>query len=78
MLCGKVANNDTNRTRKRALRILYDDFTSSFEELLLKANQCTIHRKNLQNLMVEVYSSLRLEQNMGEKVSNLLVESGLT
>ena len=35
MFCGKVANNDVNRTNKRALRILFNDFTSSFEELLL-------------------------------------------
>ena len=58
MFCGKVANDCVNRTHKRALRILFNDFTSSFEELLQKANQCTIHRKNLQKLMVEVYNSL--------------------
>ena len=58
MFCGKVANNCVNRTHKRALRILFNDFTSSFEELLQKANQCTIHRKSLQKLMVEVYNSL--------------------
>ena len=58
MLCGKVANNDINRTHMRALCILFNDFKSSFEELPLKANQCIIHRKNLQKLMVEVYSSL--------------------
>ena len=62
MFCGKVANNDVNRTHKRVLRILFNDFTSSFEELLLKANQCAIHPKYLQKLMVEVYSSL-MQQN---------------
>ena len=58
MFCGKIANNNANRTLKGALRILFNNFTSSFEELVLKANQCTIHRKNLKKLMVEVYSTL--------------------
>ena len=40
------------------LLVHFNDFISSFGELLLKANQCTIHRKNLQKLIVEVYSSL--------------------
>ena len=35
-----------------------NDVTSSFQEMLLKANQCTIHRKDLQKLIVEVNSSL--------------------
>ena len=61
MFCEKIANNDVFGTHKRALHILYNDFTSSFEELLLKANQCTIHRKNLQKLIVEVYCSLALQ-----------------
>ena len=47
ILCGKVVNNDANRTHMRALRILFNYFTSSFEELLLKSNHCTIHKKKL-------------------------------
>ena len=43
----KIAINDVNRTLNRALRILCSDFTSSFEVLLLKANECAIHRRNL-------------------------------
>ena len=58
MFCGKVANNDLNRTHKRALRILLNDYTSTFNELLHRGNECTIHQKNLQKLMLEVYNSL--------------------
>ena len=58
MFCGKVANNDLNRTHKRALRILLNDYTSTFNELLHRVNECTIHQKNLQKLMLEVYNSL--------------------
>ena len=58
MFCGKVANNELNRTHKRALRILFNDYTSTFNELLHRGNECTIHQKNLQKLMLEVYNSL--------------------
>ena len=34
LFCSKVANNEINRTHKRALRTLYRDYESSFEELL--------------------------------------------
>ena len=58
MFCGKVANNDLNRTHKRGLRILLNDYTSTFNELLHRVNECIIHQKNLQKLMLEVYNSL--------------------
>ena len=58
MFCGKVANNELNRTHKRALRILFNDYTSTFNELLHRGNECTIHQKSLQKLMLEVYNSL--------------------
>ena len=45
MFCGKVANEDLNSTHKRALRVLDNDYSSSFEELLQKSNECTFHIK---------------------------------
>ena len=62
MFCGKVVNNELNRTHKRALRILFNDYTSTFNELLHRGNECTIHQKNLLKLMLEVYNSL-IQQN---------------
>ena len=58
MFCGKAANNDLNHTHKRVLQILFNDYTSTFNELLHRGNECTIHQKNLQKLMLEVYNSL--------------------
>ena len=58
MFCGKVANNDLNRTHKRALRIFFNYYTSTFNELLHRGNECTIHQKNLQKLILQVYNSL--------------------
>ena len=49
MFCGKATNKELNRSHKRALRILRNDYSSPFEELLRKSNECTIHIKNLKN-----------------------------
>ena len=57
LFCSKVANNEINRTHKRALRTLYRDYESNFEELLDRDDRKTMHTKNLQNLMVEIYKS---------------------
>ena len=61
MFCGKVAYEDLNRAHRRALRILHNDYSSSFEELLRKSNECKIHIKNLQKLMLEVYKCVNKE-----------------
>ena len=58
MFSGNVANNDLHRTHKRALRTLFNDYTSTFNELLHRGNECTIHQKNLQKSMLEIYNSL--------------------
>ena len=61
MFGGKAANKELNRSHKRALRILRNDYSSPFEELLRKSNECTIHIKNLKKLMLEVYKCLKNE-----------------
>ena len=57
MFCGKTSNREINRIHKRALRILLNDYEASFEELLRRNNEQTVHTKNLQKLMTEVYKS---------------------
>ena len=39
-----------NRVHKRALRVLLGDYDSSFEELLHKNEEVTIHEKTCKNL----------------------------
>ena len=58
LFCSKVANNEINRTHKRARRTLYRAYESTFEELLDRNDAKTTLRKNLQNLMVEIYKSM--------------------
>ena len=60
LFCRKGANNEIYRTHTRALRGLYGDRESTIEELLDKDKSMTIHTKNLQMLMVEVYKQLTI------------------
>ena len=58
LFCSKGANNEINRTHKRARRALYGNYESTFGEPLDKDKSLTIHKKNLQRLMVEIYKTL--------------------
>ena len=55
MFYDRNINMKINRLHERALRIVYKDDVSSFEELLRKDKGFTIHERNLQKLAIEVY-----------------------
>ena len=61
MFCGKTSSREINRIQKRALRILFNDYEASFEELLQRNNEHTVHTKNLHKLMTEVFKSLNCQ-----------------
>ena len=48
-------NNRINNIQERSLRIIYEDYTSTFEELLEKDKSVTIHIRNVQILAIELY-----------------------
>ena len=48
-------NNKTNRLHERCLRVIYNDKTSSFEQLLASDNYVSIHHSNIQTLVIEMY-----------------------
>ena len=52
MIHSRGLNNKINRIHERALRIVYDDNRSSFEDLLNKDKSVTIHQRNLQQLAI--------------------------
>ena len=58
MFHSRTTNNKTNRLYERALRIVYSDFKSSFEGLLMKDNSFSIHERNIQSLAIEIYKFL--------------------
>ena len=48
-------NNKVDHIHERALGIVYQDFQSSFSDLLVKDNSFTIHQKILQLLVIEIF-----------------------
>ena len=55
MCHSKGLNNRINKIQERALRIVYDDQISSFDDLLIKDKSVTIHTRNVQLLATEMY-----------------------
>ena len=48
-------NKKINRIQERTLQIVYRDYESSFKELLRNNKSITIHQKNLQYFLIEIY-----------------------
>ena len=58
MLHSRTLNNKINRIHERALRTVYCDYNSSFNELLDKDGSFTVHQSNVQSLAIEIYKYL--------------------
>ena len=56
-ICDRTPNNKINRIHERALRISYEDMRSDFDTMLLGDTAGSIHIRNLQLLMIEVYKT---------------------
>ena len=48
-------NNKINKLHERALRLVYNDRSSSFRELLKRDKSVTIHERNIQVLLTEIF-----------------------
>ena len=57
MFHDRNVHNKINHLHERALRIVYKDDYSSFDELLNKDNAITIHQRNIHSLAIELYKS---------------------
>ena len=55
MFHSRKLNNKINKLHERALRIVYKDDYSTFNDLLARDGSCTIHHHNLQLLAIEMY-----------------------
>ena len=51
----RTQNNRVNKIHERALRLVYQDEISTFEDLLEKDKSFTIHERNVQGLGIELY-----------------------
>ena len=57
MFCDRYLNNKINHIHKKALRIAYKDNVSDFDTLLTRDNSVSVHKRNLQLLMTEIYKT---------------------
>ena len=63
IFCGKTQEKRNRQSSQKslALRILLDDYTSSFDELLQKIDDTRVHLKTLRNLMIGIHKCISCE-----------------
>ena len=50
--------SQNRKIQERALRFLYNDNNSTYEELLVKSDKCYMHVAHLRNLCIELYKTM--------------------
>ena len=65
MFHNRTLDNRINKLQERALRLVHNDNTSSFCELLQKDNSFTIHHRNIQKLALEMH---RVKHRIAPKI----------
>ena len=61
----RTLNKRINGLHQRELSLVYNDFSSSFSELLEKDKSVTIHHRNLQTLAQEIFKA---KNNMAPEI----------
>ena len=68
----QCTNNKINRLHERALRIVYDDDISTFDQLLAMGKSFYIHHQNIQRILIEIYKALH--EISGNSLKEFLVK----
>ena len=55
MFCSGKMNKKINHIHERALRLVYQDYTTSFNDLLKKDNSLTFHHRNIHQVAIEMF-----------------------
>ena len=58
MFHGGRSNSKINKLHERALRIVYDDEVSTFDQLLAMDKCFCIYHQNIQRILIEIYNAL--------------------
>ena len=58
LFCNSKLKIKQENIQKRALRFLYDDYESNYEQLLVKANKPTIEIRKLKFLTIEIFKTI--------------------
>ena len=67
MFHNQKLNNQINRIHGRALKILYQNHNSSFDEPLAKDGSFKVHDRNLQKLLIEIF---KVKMKLAPKIMN--------
>ena len=57
MFCSQKSSNKINRLHETSLRIVNNDYESTYEELLSHNNCFSIHDQNIHYLAAEIYKA---------------------
>ena len=71
MLHSRTLDNRNNNIHERALRLTHKDNKSSFKELLEKDHSVTVHYKNLQVLVTEIF---KVKNNLAPDIMKYVFE----
>ena len=71
MYHNRKLNNRINKIQERALRLVYNDNTSNLNELLEIDKSVTVHERNLQVLVTEIY---KIENNLSPGIMENIFE----
>ena len=69
MFCGRQENNRINHLHERALRIVYNDYESTLENLFELDNSVSIHHRNIRLLSIKLY---KVKHNLSNQVMSEL------
>ena len=56
--CSKASTDKLEKLQYRALRLVVNDFTSSYDDLLTKANMPTLHTRRIRTIAIEAFQIL--------------------
>ena len=59
MFHSKKLNHKINHIHERALRLVYNDYTSTIENLLIMDGSVSIHHRNIQKVATEMFKAKR-------------------
>ena len=67
MFCSRKINRKINYIHERALRLVYDDYHTPFEDLLRRNNTVSIHHRNIQQVATEMF---KIKHKLGPQLLN--------